>query len=106
MLNDRFQTAGVMGTGMMGPGIAATLALGGIRSTILSRTGEAASKGLDAARGQVRLLSENGLADSARADRALDLMAATTAFDAIVATNDLGIEAAPENMEVKEKLVA
>ena len=46
---------------MMGPGIAGTLALGGVRATILSRTEEGAAIGLDAARRQIRLLKENGL---------------------------------------------
>ena len=50
MSNDRFQTAAVIGTGMMGPGIAAILALGGVRSTILSRSEETAAKGVEAAR--------------------------------------------------------
>src|ERR1044071_1342190 len=44
-----FQTAAVIGTGMMGPGIALTLALGGVHSTILSRTAENGARGLEKA---------------------------------------------------------
>jgi 3-hydroxybutyryl-CoA dehydrogenase len=101
-----FKTAAVIGTGMMGPGIAGTLALGGVRATILSRTEEGAAKGLAAARGQLRLLEENGLADPARAARALELVDAASAFDPTIARVDLVIESAPENMEFKQKLFA
>src|SRR5580704_4163558 len=106
MSNYQFQTAAVIGTGMMGPGIAGTLALGGVRSTILSRTRPGASKGLESARRQILLLEENGLASPARAARALELIDAASAFDATIARVDLVIESAPENMEFKQKLFA
>ena len=68
-MTDRgFREAAVIGTGMMGPGIALTLALGGLRTTILSRTGENAARGLEKARAQARLLAENELADRARTE--------------------------------------
>src|SRR5579863_8798331 len=104
MSNYKFQTAAVIGTGMMGPGIAGTLALGGVRSTILSRTGEGAAKGLEAARKQLRLLLDNGLADTARAARALALVDSASDFDTTIARVDLVIESATENMEFKQKL--
>src|SRR5437588_8717714 len=99
MSNYQFQTAAVIGTGMMGPGIAGTLALGGVRATILSRTEEGAAKGIESARRQIRLLQENGLADPARAGLALVLVDSSSAFDATIARVDLVIESAPENME-------
>src|SRR5260370_27401776 len=99
MSKDRFQTAAVIGSGMVGWGIAGTLALGGVRSTILSRSEEGARTGLDAARKQIRLLEENGLADPARAARALELLDSASIFDATIARVDLVIESAPENME-------
>src|SRR3984957_539889 len=106
MSNYQFQTAAVIGTGMMGPGIAGTLALGGVRSTILSRTKQGARKGLESARRQILLLEENGLASPARAARALELIDATSDGDATIARVDLVIESAPENMEFKQKLFA
>jgi 3-hydroxybutyryl-CoA dehydrogenase len=106
MSKERFQTAAVIGTGMMGPGIAGTLALGGVRATILSRTEEAAAKGLDSARRQICLLELNGLVERAQAARALDLVDATSAFDATIAGVDLVVESAPENMEFKQNLFA
>jgi 3-hydroxybutyryl-CoA dehydrogenase len=106
MSNYQFQTAAVIGTGMMGPGVAGTLALGGVRSTILSRTKQGARKGLESARRQILLLEENGLASPARAARALELIDATSDGDATIARVDLVIESAPENMEFKQKLFA
>src|ERR1700730_4206951 len=103
MSNYQFQTAAVIGTGMMGPGIAGTLALGGVRSTILSRTEEGAIKGVEAARRPLRLLEENGLADPARAARAIELVDSSSSFDGAIARVDLVIESAPENMEFKQK---
>ena len=101
-----FATAAVIGTGMMGPVIAATLALGGVRSTILSRAGESARKALETARRQVRLREENGLAEPAQAARAIDLLDASTDFDNAIARADLVIESAPENMDFKQDLFA
>src|SRR4051794_19686788 len=106
MSKDRFQSAAVIGTGMMGPGIAGTLALGGVRATILSRTEEGACRGLEAARRQIRLLEENGLADPDRAMRAFELVDCSSGFDSTVARVDLVIESAPENMEFKQTLFA
>ncbi len=106
MSNYSFQSAAVIGTGMMGPGIAGTLALGGVRATILSRTSEGAAKGLESARRQLRLLVENGLADPNCAARALELVDSASDFDSTIARVDLVIESAPENMEFKQKLFA
>jgi 3-hydroxybutyryl-CoA dehydrogenase len=103
---DRFAPAAVIGTGMMGPGIALTLALGGVRAVILSRTPENARKGLDAARAQARLLQENEIVDPARAARAAELLDASTDFDAAIAAAGLVIESGPENMSWKQELFA
>jgi len=98
-----FQTAAVIGTGMMGPGIAVTLALGGLRTRILSRTEEGARQGLEKARAQMRLLEENGLTGTGRTPGELS---AGTDFDATVARAGLVIESGPEKMEFKQNLFA
>ena len=102
----RFRTAAVIGTGMMGPGIAATLAMGRLRATILSRTEENAAKGADVARAQLHVLAENGLADPADVRDAADRVDASCLFDQTVEKADLVIESAPENMDLKQKLFA
>jgi len=57
-----FATASVVGTGMMGPGIALTLALGGIRATLLSHTADRAAQGVAKARAQGRVARMDALA--------------------------------------------
>ena len=106
MNKTRFKTAAVIGTGMMGPGIAATLALGGMRTTILSRTEEGAAQGLESARKQLRVLAENGLAEFVQVRDAVDRLDASAALDRTVERVDLVIESAPEKMELKQKMFA
>ena len=104
MSSPRFHTAAVIGTGMMGPGIAATLALGGVPSVLVSRTAEGAARGLDIARAQLRSLADNGLADAEAAACAAASLSASADFDAAIAHADLVIESTPESMEFKQKL--
>jgi len=100
----RFSSAAVIGTGMMGPGIAVTLALGGSRATIISRTPESAQQGLEKARSQVRLLSDHGLTEPERAAAAYELLDCSDDLLGTVAQADMVVESAPENMEFKQKL--
>jgi 3-hydroxybutyryl-CoA dehydrogenase len=106
MSKPEFRTAAVIGTGMMGPGIAGTLALGGVAATILSRSSENAAIALDRARAQIRLLQEKGLAEASVAERAGGLLSASTAFEQAIASADIVIESAPENMAFKQDLFA
>jgi 3-hydroxybutyryl-CoA dehydrogenase len=89
---------------MMGPGIALTLASGGVRSTILSRTEEGAQRGLESARSLARVLENNGLWEPDRAADAISRVEASAQFDQIIAAVDLVIESAPEDMELKQKM--
>ena len=89
------QSAAVIGTGMMGPGIAYSLAKGGVPATILSRTEENAAAALERARAWA---AENAV-DSA-------LLTASTNVAAIVAAVDLVVESAPENLAFKQTLFA
>jgi 3-hydroxybutyryl-CoA dehydrogenase len=106
MHSTQFQSAAVIGTGMMGPGIALTLALGGVRSTIVSRTAEGAAAGLARARAQAGVLVANGLAGAEDAQRALERLAASADFDSAVAGADLVVESGPEDMAWKQELFA
>jgi 3-hydroxybutyryl-CoA dehydrogenase len=106
MSDTRFASAAVIGTGMMGPGIALTLALGGLRATILSRTAEGAARGVEKARAQARFLAANQLLDGSAAARAADLVSGSAAFDATIAGVDLVIESGPEDMAFKQELFA
>lgn len=101
-----FETAAVIGTGMMGPGIALTLALGGVKATILSRTRENAEQGLAKAHAQLALVHENELATADRCAEAEGLIHCSAEFDETIAGADLVIESALEDMKFKQDLFA
>jgi len=99
----QIETGAVIGTGMMGPGIAGALALGGVRTVILSRSEEGAARGLKKALAQLALLEENGLAQT---QQAKELLSASARLEETVAGAGIVIESAPENMEFKQDLFA
>ena len=78
----------------MGPGIAGALALGGVRTVILSRSEEGAARGLKKALAQLALLEENGLAQTQQAKELLSASARLDAIalpDAVLASNTSGL---------------
>ncbi|MBM3766558.1 MAG: 3-hydroxyacyl-CoA dehydrogenase family protein [Acidobacteria bacterium] len=93
-----FQKAAVIGAGMMGPGIAMTLACGGVDAVIVGRTEESAARGLAEAHRVLELLRGEGLAGEAAA------LSASCDFDSSLRDADFVIESAPENMEFKQQL--
>ena len=101
-----FKTAAVIGTGMMGPGIAGALAYGGLRTVILSRTAATAAEGLEKALSQIELLTSHGLMESTQAANARALLSSSADFDPVIASVDIVIESAPENMAFKQDLFA
>lgn len=106
MGESRFQTAAAIGTGMMGPGIALTFALGGLRSTILSRNAHTAQAGLDKALAQLQTLETNGLATAEAAEAARGRLTAAADFEDVIRGADLVVESGPEEMEFKQDLFA
>ncbi len=104
MSEPRFKTGAVIGTGMMGPGIALTLTLGNVRTVILSRKQDSADAGLTKALSQVDVLEKHGLILPEAATRSRGLLSASTDLDASVAQADIVIESAPESMEFKQRL--
>lgn len=100
-----FRKAVVMGTGMMGPGIAAVLALGGLEVTLLSRTKARAQEGTTQAREVIHFLAANGLVPSAeRARSAEDAIVPAEDMRSSVAQTDIVIESLPEEMPLKQQL--
>jgi 3-hydroxyacyl-CoA dehydrogenase len=101
-----FSTAVVLGTGMMGPGIAVTLALGGVTVTVVARTKEGAARG---ARGVDRCLDQlldAGLVSVDERDLARARIDVGTDLDAAAARADLIVESIPERMELKQEVFA
>ena len=91
---------------MMGPGIALTLALGGLRTTILSRTAEGADRGVAQARSLAKFLAAQDLISPAQADIAEALLSGSAAFVETIADCDFAIESLPEDMGFKQQLFA
>lgn len=89
---------------MMGPGVAVSLALGGIETTIVSRTAEGAERGAETARGQIATIAENGLCTAEEADAARARLSSSSDLDAVVAQADFVSESAPENLALKQEL--
>ena len=106
MSETRFVNAGVIGTGMMGPGIALTLALGGVRTTMVSRSPEGADRGVAKALSLAKRLLEDELADAALVERAIGLLTGSAGFDEMVGAADLVIESGPEDLAWKQQLFA
>ena len=106
MPQTRFANASVVGTGMMGPGIALTLAMGGVRVTLLGRSADRVAQGLEKARAQARVLTGNGLVATTEVERALELLGGSADFDGSVAGAGLVVESGPEELGWKQDLFA
>jgi 3-hydroxybutyryl-CoA dehydrogenase len=106
MPQDRFRSAAVIGTGMMGPSIGLTLALGGVPATLVSRTNEGAQEGLRKARAQTNFLSTHGLLNADEVAAALGRLTASDQLDAAVPSSDIVVESGPEDMAWKQDLLA
>ncbi len=102
----KFEKAAVLGTGMMGPGIAVTLALGGLSVRLVSRSEKTAQAGLEKALDLIAYMERYGLADSSAASGAREKITPTWDMQEAAAWADLVVESAPENMEFKQGLFA
>ena len=97
----------VAGTGMMGPGIAATYALAGKgRRPSSGRTPEGAAKGMATAQGLVATLAANGLADPAEAKAAQGRFSTSCDPEAAARSVQLFVESIAENLAVKQAYFA
>lgn len=100
----RFHQAAVIGTGMMGPGIAVTLAVGGLRTALVSRKAETAVQGLQKARQQLEVLEREQLIPPRLAQRARQCLWATDQLELAARTAQFIVESIPEDMPLKQQL--
>ena len=96
--------AAVIGTGMMGPGIAAVLTLAGIRTHLVSRSLERADQGVSKAHSLIDQLAESELASLEQAEAAKSLLSPAADLDGILKSVQLVIESVPENLALKQDL--
>lgn len=85
----------------MGPGVALTLAIGGLEAVIVSRTAEAAAAGRRKALDQLAVLAANGLVDPGDVPAIEGRISSSDDFEASVAPVDVVVEAGPETMDYK-----
>lgn len=93
----------VAGTGMMGPGIAATFALAGKEVVIVSRSVDGAAKGVAAAQGLITALVENSLADPEGAKTAQARFTPSTDPEGAAKSAQLFVESIAESLPVKQE---
>ncbi len=94
----------VIGAGTMGPGIAACLALAGVRTTLVSRTATGAMRSVFTARALLQQLEDNSLASPGSTVDASARLFGADDLRAPVAASDLVIEAIVEDMGVKKEI--
>ena len=91
---------------MMGPGIALSLARGGLPTTIVSRTAEGAERGLAAAHEQLTALAAHGLCSAPEAAAIRQRLTAGVDLAASVSAAAWVFESAPEDLPLKQALFA
>jgi 3-hydroxybutyryl-CoA dehydrogenase len=96
----------VAGTGMMGPGIAATFALAGYEAIIVSRTAENAAKGVASAQSLISKLAENGLAEADKVEAARLRFSPSTDPEGAARSAQLFVESIAENLAIKQEYFA
>ena len=96
----------VIGTGTMGPGIAACLALAGARTTLVSRAATTAMRGVFAAQALLQQLADNQLAEAAAVQAAVPRLFGADDLAGPLPSADLVIEAIVEDMALKQDLFA
>ncbi len=94
----------VIGTGLMGPGIAACSALAGNRTKLIGRTIDKARAGMEKSLQCIRQLSDNQLVGKEQAEEANDLLEASTDIEKSLTDVYWVIESITENLETKQKL--
>lgn len=87
---------------MMGPGIAAVLAIGGLQATLVSRSQEGAAQGLEQALARIETLKVNKLLDDELAAEAAKRLGTTANLEEAAGGADIFIESGPENLAWKQ----
>jgi 3-hydroxybutyryl-CoA dehydrogenase len=96
----------VAGTGMMGPGIAATFALAGKEAILVSRTRENAAKGIATAQSLIASLADNGLVDPEQAKVSRARFSPSTDPEGAAQSVELFVESIAESLPVKQDYFA
>jgi len=103
MKEKRFKRAVVVGTGMMGPGIALTLAKGGLEVKLAGRSTQSVDRGLRSFRANVKTLLDNELLGMGEASVIEGRVSGTMTILEEAAKSDLVVESIIEDLKVKRE---
>ncbi len=95
---------GVVGAGTMGHAIAESFALYGYDVNMFDTGEQVLANAMEQIRQELELLAEEGFIAAAEIQATLDMITPCTDLEATVADRDYVIEAAPENIDLKQKL--
>ncbi len=98
------RTAGIIGAGTMGNGIAQVAAVAGLDVVLIDVSDAALEKGVATLTGSLARLVEKGKLDAATRDAALARIRTSTDY-ARLADVDIAIEAATENLDLKLRIL-
>lgn len=98
------ETVGVVGAGTMGNGIAQTAAVAGLKVIMIDVTDAALAKGVATLTSSLERLVAKDKLDAATRDAALARIETSTDYQRIAAA-DLVVEAATENVELKNRIL-
>jgi 3-hydroxybutyryl-CoA dehydrogenase len=99
----KIKKVGVLGSGLMGSGIAEVAARAGYDTVVREVTDELLDKGLARIRGSMDKAVEKGKMEAAARDQAVSRLSGTVADLSALADCDLVVEAIVENLEEKKK---
>lgn len=105
-MEDRFAQIAVIGTGMMGPGMALTFALGGSRVAMVGRSAESVERGYAGLDEALAFLIRHGLLDREQAPVLRDRVWGTADIEEAVAGAGLVQESVVERLDAKRELFA
>lgn len=106
MDSDVFRHVVVIGTGMMGPGIAQVFAAAGKGVTLVSRSSEGLARGLEHIEANLASLQAEELASPEESVRTLEAIRGSTDLAQAVAEADLVVESIVEELTTKQNLFA
>jgi 3-hydroxybutyryl-CoA dehydrogenase len=94
----------VLGTGLMGPGIAQDFAMRGFQVYLYGRSQERLQQALEKIRTGLALLERHGQLNTRQIDEALVRIRTSTELEDVAADADLVVEAVFENLALKQEL--
>lgn len=95
------QRVAVIGTGLMGHGIAQAFAVKGYKVNLLSRSNNSLKKAVQEIEWSLNKFVEKGRISRDEAEAALSRIATTTSYEEAAADVDLAVECVSENMDLK-----